>query len=151
MGPLQRAVATLHVRGDDVHPEEISAALEAASTHGHAKGQVLPSKSAAGTRIAKTGIWSVQASATEPEDLDAQVKEILSGLTSDLDTWRDLSSRFHVYLFCGWFLGSRNEGVEIAPGTLKALGDRGIELSLDIYGCDNRSSLLEAPHGPPNA
>jgi Domain of unknown function (DUF4279) len=136
MGPLKRAVASLDITGDDLRPEDISAALGAKPTGSHTKGQALPLKAAVGVRIAKTGVWSLQASATENGDFDAQVEEILSCLTSDLATWRDLSSRFYVRLFCGWFLGSSNEGVEIAPSTLSALGERGIELSLDIYERD---------------
>ena len=31
-------------------------------------------------------------------------------------------------------MGSENEGVEVSPKTLLAIGQRGIKLSLDIYG-----------------
>jgi hypothetical protein len=139
MGPLKRAVATLHITGDGLRPEDISATLGAEPTTAHAKGEALPLKSAIEVRMARTGVWSLRASATEPEDLDAQVKEILGCLTSDLATWRDLSSRFHINLSCGWFLGSANEGVVVAPGTLRALGERRIELSLDIYERDKNA------------
>ena len=33
-------------------------------------------------------------------------------------------------------MGGTNEGVTISATTLKALGERGIELALDIYGPD---------------
>jgi hypothetical protein len=39
-------------------------------------------------------------------------------------------------VFCGWFVNEGNEGVEIEPHALRALGERGIKLDLDIYGPD---------------
>jgi hypothetical protein len=42
-----------------------------------------------------------------------------------------------VALFCGWFMRESNEGVEISAHTLGLLGERGIVLSLDIYGPDD--------------
>ena len=33
----------------------------------------------------------------------------------------------------GWFMKESNEGVDIKPSTLAALGSRGIALALDIY------------------
>ena len=36
-------------------------------------------------------------------------------------------------LFCGLFMHESNEGAEISPASLTALGDRGVKLSLDIY------------------
>jgi hypothetical protein len=48
-----------------------------------------------------------------------------------------LAERFGVDLFCGWFMKFGNEGLSIAPGTLKALADRHIVLDLDIYAGDS--------------
>ncbi len=76
------------------------------------------------------------ATPTEPESLDAQVLEVLDGLTSDLETWADLGSRYRVNRFCGWFMNEGNEGVDINAQTLRLLGERGIMLSIDIYGPD---------------
>lgn len=40
-------------------------------------------------------------------------------------------------------MGSANEGVQISSGTLLALGQRGIMLSVDIYG----PNASDADHG----
>ena len=79
-------------------------------------------------------MWRLSATETVPENLDGQVGELLGQVTSDLSVWSDLATRFRVDLFCGWFMGSGNEGVAISPETLLALGQRCIQLSLDIYG-----------------
>lgn len=131
MAHLARSVASLRIAGDDLIPEEISLLLGAQPTHAQRKGQELPSK--AGMRIATFGHWRLQAKETAPENLDAQVAEILRQLTSSPDVWQNLTSRYRVDLFCGWFMEGGNEGVIISPSTLQALGERGIELGLDIY------------------
>jgi hypothetical protein len=42
-------------------------------------------------------------------------------------------------------MGSGNEGVEISPETMVALGQRGIQLSIDIYGPDALSGDRATP------
>lgn len=133
MAHLERAVATLRFSGDDLDPDEVSRRLGAQPTHSQRNGQEFPLKSG-GTRVAKFGQWRLAAFDTEPEDLDRQVQELLALLTDDLAVWRDLSAKYSIDLFCGWFMGSSNEGVTISPRTLQQLGERGIELAVDIYG-----------------
>ena len=88
-------------------------------------------------------MWSLQASETTPADLDAQVKEILAQLTDDIAIWDHLASQYDMDLFCGWFMEKENEGLGISANTLRELGARNIELSLDIYSGDKDSAKLE--------
>lgn len=132
MAHLARSVAVLRIIGDELVPEEVSSLLGALPTRAARKGEAIPTK-AAGERIARTGGWRLEATAAEPENIDAQVSEILGLLTPDLEVWRTLRERYRLDLFCGWFMNESNEGVSISPPTLLALGERGIELGLDIY------------------
>ena len=86
------------------------------------------------TRIVKSGLWRLNASRREPENLDGQVQEILARLTDNLTVWTDISRRFEIDLFCGLFMKETNEGLTISADVLAALGQRGIEIGLDIYG-----------------
>ena len=81
----------------------------------------------------------MEAPDTEPENFDYQVKVMLDGLTEDFSVWKSLSERFKIDMFCGWFKNESNEGVEIAPETLLALGQRHILLGLDIYSPDEKN------------
>lgn len=95
-------------------------------------------------------MWRLSATDCEPENLNEQVSELLGRVTSDPLVWKELTTRFRVDLFCGWFMGSGNEGVEISPSTMLALAQRGIQLSLDIYGPkapDDDSSDEVSPQG----
>ena len=131
MARLARSVAALRIIGDDLIPEEVSSLLACEPTHAQRKGDRIPIKS--GELVAKFGMWRLSASDKEPEDVDSQVAEILAKLTTDLDAWASLASRFRVNVFCGWFMNEGNEGLSISPANLVALGERGIELELDIY------------------
>lgn len=48
--------------------------------------------------------------------------------------WEHLANDFEADIFCGLFLGSLNEGIEISPQTLSAVGQRHLKLDFDIYG-----------------
>jgi hypothetical protein len=62
--------------------------------------------------------------------------EILAGMTNDLAVWQRLTSVYQADVFCGLFLEQKNQGISVSPQTLQLLGERGIELGLDIYAPD---------------
>ncbi len=92
-----------------------------------------------------SGLRRLKAIETAPECLDHQVSDLLGQLTQDLSVWSDIASRFRVDLFCGWFMSSSNEGVEISPETMLALGRRHIQLSIDIYEQDTPGDKQALP------
>jgi Domain of unknown function (DUF4279) len=139
MATLARSAATLRIVGDSLVPDEVTQVLGAAPSASQIKGQELRGKEGR-VRIAKSGMWRLHAADTSPADFDAQVLEILAKLSSDLRVWSDLSSRFDVDLFCGWFMEQRNEGLCVSSQTLRSLGERGIELALDIYAGDDEAA-----------
>ncbi len=132
MGVLDHSSATLRLFGDDLVPENVSASLGVAPTESWHKGQELVSASAGNVRVAKTGSWRLKAARREPEDLEAQVFELLGQLTNDLAVWDSLSS-YKPNLFCGIFMASGNDGLPLSAKAMLALGQRGIALDLDIY------------------
>lgn len=136
MAQLHRSVATLRISGETLVPEEISRALGCEPTRSEFKGQVIRGKKTGRERIARISSWRLEATDQEPENLNKQVAELLGKMTQDLNVWKTLSGQFEIDLFCGLFMKVSNEGFSISPGTLEALGNRGIELSLDIYDPD---------------
>jgi hypothetical protein len=99
MATIARSVATLRIIGD-LDPGEVTRLLGSSPSESQTKGEELRGKSGH-PRVAKFGAWRVHASETSPADLDVQVKEILSRLTSDLAAWKELSTRFDIDLFWG--------------------------------------------------
>ena len=133
MAHLHRSVATLRIMGDDVLPERVTRLLGYEPTHSLTKGQIIRGRITGHERVARIGMWSLEATDCEPEDLDKQVAELLDKLTQDLRVWASLSEQFRIDLFCGFFMEESNEGVSISAKTMLALGQRGIEIGLDIY------------------
>ena len=133
MAKVQRTIVTLRFHGDNLDPQELSDRLGAMPTSAFVKGATL--RSARGTeRVAKTGQWRLNVEAEAPDDFDGLVAQLFDQLSSDHDTWLDLSGRFAGNLFVGLFLDSSNEGVPISRETVSAIAARGLSLGLDIYG-----------------
>ncbi len=138
MGTLKYSQATLRIFGDDLIPEDVSNLLGAKATKSKKKGDEEVGKTSGKVRMAKTGSWHFHAEKSEPENLNAQIAEILSRLTSDLAIWEKLCKSYKVDIFCGLFMGNWNDGLSLTPEIMLALGQRRIALSLDIYnGADD--------------
>lgn len=134
MAHLHRSVAALRIVGEDLIPEAITKLLGCEPTHSKTKGQVVRVNNAGRERIIKSGMWLLEATDSEPGNLDKQVAELIGKLTQDLKVWAFLLQQFRIDLYCGLFMDESNEGVSLSTETLQALGQRGIELGLDIYG-----------------
>jgi hypothetical protein len=142
MPRLQESVATLRISGDNLVPEEISRLLGSDPTHSQIKGEIIVGPKTGKESVAKSGFWLLGASDCEPENINGQVEAILGMLTDDLNVWTKIGQEFEIDLFCGLFLGSSNEGLSISPKTLTALGQRSIELALDIYYADEDADTV---------
>ena len=136
MASLDRTAASLRIFGDDLDPRELTLLLGHEPSGAELKGQEIVGKSTGNIRIAKTGSWRLSATKQSPGDLDAQIEEILSKLSNDLTVWKRIAERYRVDLFCGLFLNGGNEGMTISATSLAAVGNRGIDMGLDIYGGD---------------
>lgn len=139
MGVIGHSVVTLRFFGDELVPDEITALLGADPTVSYRKGEELVGSKTGILRTAKTGSWRLSAARREPEDVDAQILEVLGQLTQDLGVWESLS-HFEPDLFCGLFMGSSNDGLPLSAKALLSLGQRGIALGLDIYDVGKQGS-----------
>jgi len=133
MPQLHESRAGLRISGDTLVPQEVSGLLGISPTSGKLKGEAWIGKSSGRKYVAKTGAWHLDADVCKPGDLDRQVADILDKLTGDLDVWRELTRKFRVDLFCGWFMDGTDEGLSISPRTMAALAERGIELGICLY------------------
>lgn len=134
MPAICKSVATLRVVGDDLCPEDITRALACAPTNSQRKDEVIRHPKSGKERIARFGMWRLEATVRVLGEPDAQVAEILAKLSSDLDVWRSITNSFWVELSFGVFMKEDNEGLTLSPATMVALGSRGIAADFDIYG-----------------
>ena len=143
MPAVAKSVASLRIFGDELIPEEITERIGCEPTWSYRKGDVDHLRSGKDI-VRKTGMWLLEATATEPEDLNLQVKEVISRLTSNLDVWKALNREFEIDLYCGLFLESTNDGLSLSAETLAALGERGVELGLQVYAPTSCLMLTDA-------
>ena len=137
MATINKTVASLRITGEDLDPEEISSMLGQSSDYAQKKGDEIMGRNTGLVRVAKFGMWQLAAPGSEPGDLDSQISHILGKLTDDLSVWNQLAVKYDIDIFCGLFMEKENEGLCISPESLASLGERGIELGLDIYAGDN--------------
>lgn len=133
MTALSRTAASLRIFGQDLDPDEVTNLLGKKPDNAERRGQVIRNPKSGTERTARRGRWSIKVERRSPGDLDAQIAALLDGTTDDLSKWQKVTSAFDADIFCGLFLEEENEGLVLAPTTLKKLGDRGLRLSLDIY------------------
>jgi len=137
MAQVRQSVVALRIIGDDLVPDEVTALLGTTPTCAVVKGETgkhIVGPKVGDVRVARSGMWTFEASDREPEDMNSQIHEILSRMTDDLSVWQGITKRFRVDLFCGLWLTGGESGMTISPQSLAALGERGIELGLCIYG-----------------
>jgi hypothetical protein len=136
MSAIKKSTATLRIFGDDLDPQNITQMLGAPPTQGWFKGEKgkhIAGPKAGDVRIAKTGMWRLEALDREPANIDAQIWEIFNQVTTDLTVWQAITEKYCVDLFCGLFMNKSNDSLEISPHSLAALGERGIQICFDIY------------------
>lgn len=136
MGQIHRSQACLRIFGIELVPEEISRLLRCVPTVAQRTGEVIRYQSGR-ERVVKCGNWRLQAETAEPEDINGQVRSILSKVEAEFDVWKELVKRFDVDMFCGLFMQGSNEGFSLAPDVMALLSDRGIIIDFDIYGADD--------------
>lgn len=144
MPAIDETLASLRLYGDDLDPTEVTRALGCAPTQSWRKGD---EKSAGYFR--RTGGWCLETTKQQPGDLDAHIREILDSTSPDLGVWASLTERFRVDIFCSLFMSESNEGLGVEPELLRALGERGISLSLDVYA--RRKDAQQSDGADPDA
>lgn len=129
---VSETAASLHIRGDDVDPDEVTRLLGREPKRGWRKGEFYRTPS--GNRFrAWTGSWMLKAADRAPGDLDGHIAELLAPLTDDLTVWKALSERFDVYLYFGIFIRKYNQAMGLSPTTLRMVADRGIRMDFELY------------------
>jgi hypothetical protein len=133
VGQFKSSQATLRVIGDALLPDEVTKLFGREPSACQRKGERFVGPKTGSEWTAKTGMWRLEATEREPEELSAQIDELLGKLPGSLDVWAKIRETSEIDLFVGLFMSSGNNGLSIAPAQLLALGERGIELVMDVY------------------
>jgi hypothetical protein len=130
-GSIDSCSVSLRVFGENLDPDSVSGILGAVPTAACRRGDVTRSK--VYDRVEKQGKWLLTVDRIRGVLLDALINQLLDRLTDDLAGWRELTDQYKVDLFCGLQMELWNRGLGLSPRTLLRVGERGLELGLDIY------------------
>lgn len=150
MALICRSTACLRLLGDALRPEdEVTGLLGCPPTKSHLASIQAPPGAKAPSR---TGAWLLSAEERSPGDLDAQIGELPSKLTNDLEVWRDLTHKFRTSVFCGVFLHGQSEGIAVSRAPCSPLESEAwnsASTSMAARTCDGqkrRRDLLQYRH-----
>lgn len=137
MAIIYKTKSCLRVIGDGLFPDEISNMLGCEPTMKRTKGESYMLPIGGEPRIAKSGMWRIDAADMSPGDIDKQVSEILSQVVDNTDVWNFLSNKYTLDFYCVLFMNEESEGISLSAESMLALGYRGIQVEFGIYGPDD--------------
>lgn len=143
----ERIAVSLRFSGDELNPDEVSTVIGSQPTRAYRKGDPRTSPNGTCLGLARFGLWSLSISQDQPGDLEAKIVALLGATTQDLSRWHVLTGRLRAELFCGVFMPRMNWGINLSPAIQLAIGQRGLELDLDIYAADVDDSLPPQDQG----
>jgi hypothetical protein len=91
----------------------------------------------------KNGQWSLRSPLAEDSALELHLTWLLERLLPVREKILEVldgDTRLSAYFFCGLWLTEFNEGLELTPATLDAIGSLRATLGLDIYQSDEDDS-----------
>jgi hypothetical protein len=137
MPNIARSSATLRIFGDHLNREEITKTLGCEPTEDIQNGYKIEGRTRE-SKVLPTRTWQLQITDRAPAHIDDQIDELLNLTSADPAVWRELASKYDVDLFCGLFAnGLSQQDLLISARSLLALGERGIDISFDIYLSDD--------------
>ena len=132
MDSLQRAKVSVLIADDNLFPSEVTALLGRPPRLGVTKGETFLASH--GKHIkAETGMWQFGGEWESPPQLDRQISEVLSVLTSDMLVWAEVTNRYLCYLSVGGYFHDWTGGMTLGPRTSKLLAERNLAIDFDLY------------------
>ncbi|WP_299579854.1 DUF4279 domain-containing protein [uncultured Sunxiuqinia sp.] len=84
------------------------------------------------TRITDWGKWYLT-SKRDNTDLNKKLEDLLNLLTSDLECWKKLTSKYDAWIDVAGYMENWNRGFSLKPEIMRMLSDRNLEVVFDIY------------------
>jgi hypothetical protein len=132
MDSLQRAKVSVLIADDNLVPSELTALLGGPPKLGVSKGETFLASH--GKQIkAQTGMWQFGSEWESPPQLDRQIGEVLSALTSDMLVWAEVTNRYLCYLSVGGYFHDWTGGMTLGPNTSQLLAERNLSIDFDLY------------------
>lgn len=129
-GQRPTTVIEFWLEGDDLRPDEITAASGVLPFMAWAKGDSLPSG-----RARRSGAWALDPACSRDEDFSTQLQRLLDRLEALPPILHEFVRRFDAGIGVGYSAGAtnRNFGFHIDRRTIERLATLRLSLDLDLY------------------
>ena len=132
MDGLARAMVSVSISDDTLVPAEVTTLLGRSPQLGVSKGETFLTSNG-NQRIASTGMWRFGSEWESPPDVNRQIREVFSALTSDMAVWAKITGRYFCYLGVGGYFDGWTGGITLDPGTSRLLAERNLAIDFDLY------------------
>jgi hypothetical protein len=132
-GSVDELRVTLALYGDELDPDEITAALGCQPTSAHRRGETRIGKKTGLVTVYKQGAWLLSAEGRAPRTADEITSEVLARVSGDEAVWSDLAGRYDVQLRYGVFLEAWNRGFSLGRAVVQRAALLRASLEFDIY------------------
>jgi hypothetical protein len=127
--------ARFRIMGADLDPEAISSRLNFKPDQSHRRGD--PNYGKSGRRYSdfSEGLWSVKSNLPDTDPLDDHLAFLIDKLRGRASVLNELQQQgYRTDVYVGAFgEETGNLGFSISNASLRALGDLGLKLELDVY------------------
>ena len=117
---------------ENLEKEEITNLLGHNPTKAWNAGERRPIGYTKKTQITNWGKWYLS-SERDTTDLNIKLRNLFENLTSDLDKWRTLTSKYESWVDVAGYMNNWNRGFMVETDVLKLLSDRNLKIYFDIY------------------
>ncbi|MCR9120049.1 MAG: DUF4279 domain-containing protein [bacterium] len=132
-GPVECLSVKLIIVGDELDPVEVGSQLGLKASSFGKKGDAVHRPDGKIVRHRRTGCWILDSPVTPQLTFDEALAGLIEKLPADLAIWHSLTQRYRVAVSCSLLVHGINQGYELSPEVLFALGRLGVMFDVDIF------------------
>lgn len=117
-----KSTASLRIFGKDLQPIDVTCVMGREPDLSFKQGQPIVLPDGRIGREATFGMWSISADTSSAVNLNDQIEQLLTSVTSELSDRHRLGQKYSIDLFCGIFVPDENRGIALESATLLRLG-----------------------------
>ncbi|MFT4740501.1 MAG: hypothetical protein ACI9L9_001284 [Marivirga sp.] len=131
-GELEESSVGVNFYSEQLNKEEITKLIEAEPTKAWNPHELHPIGNRGRTRMTNWGKWYLTTNRDE-RDINIKIHELLDCLTSNIEHWNELTSKYKAWIDVAGYINNLNRGFILTPESMKRLSERNLELVFDIY------------------
>jgi len=131
-GNFEEFSVGINFYSEHLDKDEITSLIGAQPTKAWNQGERHQVGNSKKSRITDWGKWYLTTK-RDSTDLNIKLKDFLESLTSDLEKWKLLTSKYESWIDIAGYMNNWNRGFSLKLEILKMISDRNIEIVFDIY------------------